>query len=83
MSPLALPVGPEGRDQMAMAAWPRAGGRWEAYEQFVTREIVRAAWLSESAAFWPPDATDELLVYDLGASWARVRVTVEVLDGIL
>ena len=92
---LALPVGPEGRDEMAMAKWPRAGGAWAAFERDVARAVTHqptvifdsdgGRWLATGGA-GTLDGT-EMLVARVGGSdgWAlvRVRVTVEVLDGVL
>jgi hypothetical protein len=91
---LALPVGPNGRDEAAMAAWlPVAGGRWAAIEQALAEAIIDAldydhmlyshgrAWCSHSDTHGEPDV---LLVGLTGPEqWTRVRVSVEVLDGVL
>jgi len=79
---LALPVGPIGRDEAARAAWPVAGGEWQRFEREAAARIVRSTWENVGEA-WPAHADDQLFVYGRGGSWARVRLSVEVLDGVL
>jgi hypothetical protein len=95
---LALPAGPIGRDEMAMAAWPRAGGTWAAFERDVAAALApivsEAAWESlrvlVGAEEWDVIVADDehLWLTPLAGArrtWARVRfrVSVEVLDGVL
>jgi len=90
---LALPVGPIGREEAAMAAWPRAGGRWAAVEREIADGLLLSLYYGYAAAgSWavvgdmhrtPTDFHAQS--YDRPEAFARLRVTVsvEVLDGIL
>lgn len=96
---LALPVGPIGREEAALAAWPHAIGPCLHLERDVAAALQRMLF-SETSGHWidgrlfefDPGVDGEALVIQahpyLGAGpqpWARVRVrvSVEVLDGIL
>lgn len=61
-------------------------GPWPAFERAVTEAIIRSAWGNDSSPFWPASSgrPDEIDVIDglHGRRWARMRVTVEVLDGV-
>lgn len=58
-------------------------GPWRAFEQAAAEAVVRSAWGDDGSLFWPTSRADELEVRDgITGRWARVRVTVEVLDGL-
>jgi len=97
-APLALPIGPEGRDIVAMRAWPRCEGFWLRFERDAVAAlapiVADAAW--ESLRVLAGDEEWDVVVADdeylwltpsgsLGRTWAKVRfrVSVEVLDGVL
>ena len=59
-------------------------GPWPAFEREAAAAIIQNAWWSDvNSEFGHAREPDELIVYGSGGSWARVRVTVEVLDGVL
>jgi hypothetical protein len=58
-------------------------GPWPAFERSAAEAVVRSAWGDDSSLFWPGERPDELQVSDgISGRWARIRVTVEVLDGV-
>lgn len=63
----------------------RVTGPWPAVEREAAEALVRLAVGLDNLTFWPTDQDDELFIGLpwTGQSWARVRVSVEVLDGIL
>lgn len=63
-------------------------GPWSAFEARILAELVSLAWRMDdrTCGFWPA-LTDDPGILDWegpeeGSGWARIRVTVEVLDGL-
>lgn len=79
--PLALP---EGDPERRLVGGQRAAGAWDGVEQAIREAVVETAWADGASVFWPGAHPDELHVTldERRGAWARVRVTVELLDGL-